>query len=84
MNANNAGDQKHNNFIPRRFGQPIPVELLESIPDCFEYTGEDLFWSDEQMHDCILMLIGNIGLQRFVQILPSHSREELMCILDEE
>lgn len=83
MIANNASDQRKS-FIPRRFGQPIPAEIFESLPERFEFTGEDLFWSDEQMQNCILILVAYFGLQRFVQALPQHSREELMCILDEE
>ncbi|MCC0566261.1 hypothetical protein [Brevibacillus borstelensis] len=82
MAENNASNQTH--FIPRKFGKPIPVELFELLPERFEYTGEDLFWSDEQVQNAILMLVGSLGLQRFVQMLPPHSREELMCILEEE
>ncbi|MCM3470164.1 hypothetical protein [Brevibacillus borstelensis] len=82
MVANNASDPK-NSYIPRRYGQPIPAELFESLPERFEFTGEDLFWSDEQVQNAILMLVGSLGLQRFVQMLPPHSREELMCILEE-
>ncbi|MBE5394524.1 hypothetical protein P4U99_22975 [Brevibacillus agri] len=81
MAEKNASNQTH--FIPRRFGQPIPAEIFESLPSCFEHTGEDLFWSDEQMQNAILVLVAHFGLQRFVQALSPHSREELMCILEE-
>ncbi|MGG1474888.1 hypothetical protein ABE430_25235 [Brevibacillus agri] len=83
MISNNSSVQKQR-YIPRRFGQPIPVGLFELLPERFEYTGEDLFWSEEQMQNCILILVAHFGLKRFVQALPKHSRGELMCILEEE
>lgn len=72
------------NFAPKSDSQPIPYHVFKSsVPNegKWEYNRGRLLWSDSELHSCILMLVGTIGLRRFVEILPQESRNELERIL---
>jgi hypothetical protein len=75
-------------FIPKREPQKIPLQVYESsIPNegKWEYSGGQLLFTDEEMRKLILMIVGSVGLEKFVdEILPEKSRRELKNLLSRE
>ncbi|NOU53722.1 hypothetical protein HN020_02750 [Brevibacillus borstelensis] len=74
-------------FVPRKYEQDIPVEVFKASPlssGKVEFTGTDLFWSDEELKHTVLMLISNLGLRRLVEILPGISKNDLIQVLEEQ
>lgn len=71
-------------LIPRKRPQEIPFQAYrESVPSNgrWEYGDGELWWSGEEMRKCIIMLIASVGLERFVEMLPEQSVEELKRIV---
>jgi len=58
----------------------------ESIPNegRWEWIGGKLLFSDDEIRKLILMLIGQIGLRKLINILPNESRNELERLLRDE
>jgi hypothetical protein len=77
-------EKRMEKFVPRPEPQEIPYEVfIDSIPNDgkWEWSHGHLFFSDEELEKVILMLIGQIGLRKLVDILPQESRNELERIL---
>jgi len=74
-------------MIPKAKPQKIPFQVFEnSIPNegKWEWIDGELLFSDEEMRKVILMLIGQIGLKKLIDILPHESRNELKRLLRDE
>ena len=60
-------------MIPKAEPQKIPIQVFEeSIPNDGKWEIEEggLLFSDNEMRKVILMLIGQIGLKKLIEILP--------------
>ena len=67
-------------MTPKAEPQKIPFQVFEkSIPNegKWELIDGELLFSDEEMRKVILMLVGQIGLKKLIDILPYESRDEL-------
>lgn len=74
-------------MIPKAEPQKIPFQVFEkSIPNegKWEWIDGELLFSDEEMRKVILMLVGQIGLKKWIDILPHESRDELKRLLRDE
>jgi len=74
-------------MIPKAEPQKIPFQVFEeSIPNDGKWEIEEgrLLFSDDEMRKVILMLIGQIGLKKLIEILPHESRNELERLLKAE
>jgi len=74
-------------MIPKAEPQKIPFQVFEkSIPNegKWELIDGELLFSDEEMRKVILMLVGQIGLRKLINILPNESRNELERLLRDE
>ena len=74
-------------MIPKAEPQKIPIQVFEeSIPNDGKWEIEEgrLLFSDNEMRKVILMLIGQIGLKKLIEILPHESRNELERLLKAE
>jgi hypothetical protein len=74
-------------MIPKAEPQKIPFQVFEkSIPNegKWELIDGELLFSDEEMRKVILMLVGQIGLKKLIDILPHESRDELKRLLRDE
>jgi hypothetical protein len=71
-------------MIPKAEPQKIPFQVFEkSIPNegKWEWINGELLFSDEEMRKVILMLVSQIGLKKWIDILPHESRNELERLL---
>ena len=74
-------------MIPKAEPQKIPIQVFEeSIPNDGKWEIEEggLLFSDNEMRKVILMLIGQIGLKKLIEILPHESKNELERLLKAE
>ncbi|EGL83565.1 hypothetical protein CathTA2_0891 [Caldalkalibacillus thermarum TA2.A1] len=74
-------------MIPKAEPQKIPFDLFEkSVPNegRWEWIGGKLLFSDDEIRKLILMLIGQIGLKKLIEILPHESKNELERLLKAE
>ncbi|KYD23131.1 hypothetical protein B4135_0660 [Caldibacillus debilis] len=55
----------------------------ESIPNegRWEWIGGEIFFSDDEIKKVIIMLVSQIGLKKWIDILPHESRDELERLL---
>ncbi|MGP3562721.1 hypothetical protein [Geobacillus sp. BK01] len=74
-------------MIPKAEPQKIPFQVFEeSIPNegRWEWIGGEIFFSDDEIKKVILMLVGQIGLRKLINILLNESRNELERLLRDE
>ncbi|WP_061567863.1 hypothetical protein [Caldibacillus debilis] len=71
-------------MIPKAEPQKIPFQVFEeSIPNegRWEWIGGEIFFSDDEIKKVIIMLVSQIGLKKWIDILPHESRDELERLL---
>lgn len=78
-----SGRMSKMDLVPDRLPQPITFQQFQhTFPtQGFEFTAEDMWLSDEEARDCLLMIITTIGLDRFANVLPKESRKILQELL---
>lgn len=70
-------------MIPRKEPQTITPEQYANakLNEDFHFTGDDLYWSEDEARKFLLMAISSIGLRSFGRMLPEESKKELKDIL---
>jgi hypothetical protein len=75
------GRIKLSQLIPRSKEQKIRFSDIQGFPEKYELINGKLLWSEEEKKCVINTVLAEIGLSKFVSMLPQQSKKELRQLL---
>lgn len=69
--------------VPKENGQKISYQEYDGFPEKLELISNDLLMSTTEKNHVLLVLLKNVGLKQFVNILPRESKKELYRLLQD-